>query len=746
MELDTTLTQSGKAADAAAVGARMTALEKLGGITVLEPAEDDIPKLYITGTPPESKAEEDVRVRVRYKSKTRDFEYPSTLKVQGNLSVGFPKKNFTWKLYADDTYESKIKVAFRHWPKYNKFVLKAHWVDHSHIRNVGAAKIFGAMVRSRSDFDMLPEELRNAPNTGATDGFTVKVFVNGIYWGLYELIVPKDKLFGQDGDNPAHSIVNSEHNHKVDCAFATTTPTIGGNWSEEFQDSMSAGVSTGLKNFIAFVAGASDADYVANLANYCDVQSVIDFDIFARLMLTSDSLSQNQILFSYDDGKKFYEGGWDFDNVLGLFPTLTFAPYDTPFQEGYKAYLESGNINLLYKRTEELFLDWFQSRYWELRSSVLSESSVIDVFERLADVISHYDGLLAEDYAATTAEGAFTGIPLKNSNNIQQIREFVAKRFPYMDGVVRSMTPPGPCTGITLDKRELAFTEEGAQTLTATVTPDGCTDAITWESDTPSVATVNGGVVTTVANGTAVITARCGEFSASCAVTVSGMPEPVPCTGITLNKSELMLEGEVSETLTATVTPEDTTDSVTWESDNPSVATVNGGVVTAVKNGNATITAKCGEQTAMCVVTVSGIATNIASGVGWHLGYINARDGAIKTSQLDVHTDMIDISGMSSLNVSWNFVGNYIWGKSCNYAFYNDAEFENSALVSAGSPSEGEAKELTFEEIPDGARYFAISFYLVKVENPYEFDGITIRETADGEIIGRVPYTELPTE
>ena len=179
LAVDTTLTQSGQAADAAATGARLTALELLGGITTMEPAEDDIPKLYIKGTLPTSKADEDVQVVVRYISKTMDFKCPATLKVQGHSSTVYPKKNFTMKLYKDSAYESKKKVAFKNWGEMNKFVLKAHWVDHSHVRNVGASKIFGAMVRSRSDFDTLPEELRTAPNNGATDGFTIKVIGKG---------------------------------------------------------------------------------------------------------------------------------------------------------------------------------------------------------------------------------------------------------------------------------------------------------------------------------------------------------------------------------------------------------------------------------------------------------------------------------------------------------------------------------------------------------------------------------------
>ena len=58
-------------------------------------------------------------------------------------------------------------------------------------------------------------------------------------------------------------------------------------------------------------------------------------------------------------------------------------------------------------------------------------------------------------------------------------------------------------------------------------------------------------------------------------------------------------------TLTATVSPANTTDTVTWSSNDSSVATVDAyGVVTGVSQGTATITAKAGDKTASCTVTV----------------------------------------------------------------------------------------------------------------------------------------------
>jgi uncharacterized protein YjdB len=97
-------------------------------------------------------------------------------------------------------------------------------------------------------------------------------------------------------------------------------------------------------------------------------------------------------------------------------------------------------------------------------------------------------------------------------------------------------------------------------------------------------------------------------------LTVSIPAATVAVTGVTLDVTELALEVPATDTLTATVAPEDATDkSVTWTSDNDAVATVADGVVTAVAEGTATITVTTvdGEFTATCVVTV----TEVESGV-----------------------------------------------------------------------------------------------------------------------------------
>lgn len=173
-----------------------------------------------------------------------------------------------------------------------------------------------------------------------------------------------------------------------------------------------------------------------------------------------------------------------------------------------------------------------------------------------------------------------------------------------------------PVTGVSLNTSTLNLIEGGTDTLTATVEPNNATNRnVTWSSDNPSVATVNNGVVSAVSEGTATITVTAqgdSTKSASCTVTVTAAA--VPVTGVTLNKTSTSLYVGNTETLTATVAPDNATDkTVTWTSSNPSVATVENGVVSAVAPGTAviTVTTADGTKTATCTVTVTVPVTGV---------------------------------------------------------------------------------------------------------------------------------------
>ncbi len=137
-------------------------------------------------------------------------------------------------------------------------------------------------------------------------------------------------------------------------------------------------------------------------------------------------------------------------------------------------------------------------------------------------------------------------------------------------------------------------------------------EATVWESSDETVASVDDeGVVTALSNGTAIITASIGEYTASCIVR---------CLDVTGNKgynsddSEYVInyedvtlsrKGEYFQLTLTSVLGNEVPD-FTWKSDDTNVATVDSkGIVTAVSDGTAYITTSIGEDQFRCIVRVN---------------------------------------------------------------------------------------------------------------------------------------------
>lgn len=181
--------------------------------------------------------------------------------------------------------------------------------------------------------------------------------------------------------------------------------------------------------------------------------------------------------------------------------------------------------------------------------------------------------------------------------------------------IIVSDPAPIPVSSVFLSKTTSSLSVDSEETLIATVLPVNASEkTVSWSSSNPTIATVNNGKVTAVSVGNTTITASCGGKSATCVYTVTA--KVIPVTSVTVNKTSLELSVGGSETLTAEVLPVDATSKVvSWLSSNSSVASVdsNTGLVTALSEGNAVITAKAGDKTDTCNVTVTAPVVPVTS-------------------------------------------------------------------------------------------------------------------------------------
>ena len=193
---------------------------------------------------------------------------------------------------------------------------------------------------------------------------------------------------------------------------------------------------------------------------------------------------------------------------------------------------------------------------------------------------------------------------------------------------------------VKLNKSSLTLVEGDSETLEATISPSDATNKkVTWKSSNVAVATVEDGKVTAVKFGKATITVTTedGGKTATCEVTVQD--KGISVTEVKLDKSTLALMEKESDTLIATITPDDATNKgISWKSSDKTIATVEEGKVTAIKAGKATITATTedGEKTATCEVTVNDI--------------IDIPDANFKASLIQQH--LIDTNNDREISIS----------------------------------------------------------------------------------------------
>ena len=389
---------------------------------IIEPANDDIPTIFISGSIPDSKSY--VAGELEYVSKTTKFHAYTYIKLQGNSTLYLPKKNYTVNLYSDENRSVKLNKEFKNWGFHNNFVLKADYNDILHARNVVGAKLWSKVVQSRGDYDTLPEELKNSPNHGAIDGFPVRVYLNGAYNGLYTWVIPKcDWMVGMNSANANHVLLSAEFNDNGDTAYQNNPCNFNTLWDGD-EDYFSVEVGENSPELVSslntIISSIINDDSVA-LEKSLDIKSAIDYFIFQEIILGTDGLAKNMLLATYDM-TKWHLSAYDMDSTFDLDWNGEILDWydsdipDVPYNNKFSSLLQYIRNN---------YWDNYVERYIELRKSVLSYSSIIEEFEK-------YIGIFGEDvYIQDTA--IYPDIPSVVDNTLRSLQSFVADRLEYLD-------------------------------------------------------------------------------------------------------------------------------------------------------------------------------------------------------------------------------------------------------------------------------------------------------------------------
>lgn len=161
---------------------------------------------------------------------------------------------------------------------------------------------------------------------------------------------------------------------------------------------------------------------------------------------------------------------------------------------------------------------------------------------------------------------------------------------------------PVPCAGLSMEKQIVLPEMGGSMTISPVIEPENCTEVVSWVSSNPAICTVDSsGVVTALGEGSAVVTAVCGDQSATVNVICDFGGGVVSVGGVTLSSDDVTLQS-AGETITLTLGGVTDGAEVVWTSDDEEVCTVDDGVVTAEGPGTAKVTAETEGKTLTCTV------------------------------------------------------------------------------------------------------------------------------------------------
>lgn len=404
------------------------------------PYDIDMPVVDLNGDISRISKTYSVTIPFKYNDGENVIECNVEIKIQGASSAGYPKKNYSIKLYKADGSKNKVEIHDG-WGKEFKYCLKANWIDYSQARNVVSAQIFGDVIRARDTED----ELTNLVNGGAIDGYPVLVYNNGDFLGLYTMNIPKDKwMFDmEDSDEKNQAIVMGEHwgnsvaMHEL-ISYNANNPNWQGssNWELEFAsneeseiDNSTLWVVESLNNLISFVINNDGQDFIDGISEYADVDKCIDSMIYTFLTCADDNLSKNILWVTYD-GKKWFSSIYDMDGTWGMMwnGQIVYNENSMPIND-FK-YSEGGYYvyNNLWKKLYINFYDQIVERYWELRQSVYTPEHISERFTAFFNKIP--------DIVRIAEKSKWPGVPTQNRDHLAQIIEFATKRIEAMDKIL----------------------------------------------------------------------------------------------------------------------------------------------------------------------------------------------------------------------------------------------------------------------------------------------------------------------
>ncbi|MEO5642238.1 MAG: CotH kinase family protein [Bacteroidia bacterium] len=202
------------------------------------------------------------------KDKVLRFQQPASIKIQGNWSKIFPQRGFTFDF--DENYGGQV-VNYRLFP--GKPATTYH---NFNLRNSGS-DFYNTRMRDR----LIQKTVQGVTDVDMMDGYPCVLFINGMYWGVYELREKQDK----------HYLANNSACDDDNVDFL------------EFDGSVIKGDNTSFFKMVNYIA-TTDMTLPSSYDSAC---AMLDVGNFCDYFITETFMGNLDWLGSYTNNIKFWK-------------------------------------------------------------------------------------------------------------------------------------------------------------------------------------------------------------------------------------------------------------------------------------------------------------------------------------------------------------------------------------------------------------------------------------------------------
>lgn len=366
----------------------------------------DLPTVFITSDTAYSSLTKETAVNgeisfIDWKSK---FSLPIKIKLQGNHSLDYAKKNLNVTFYNNG---SKQKIKFNSWYPTNKVHIKANEFDYSMCRN---------SVGTKLAYDLCGKYLPTGAR-GYIDSFPVIVYYNNEYIGCHTFNLPQD--------GKTYNFKDSKETAGTNLAYRTKDATNNWKTSSFWEYRGDADENATMRNVFdtTVIPALNNASLTkADIEAHFDVNTMIAYLAFAQIACAVDSMTNNWTLITWD-GNIWYHTWYDLDICFGL-----GGWQDGTNISSTKDVFTSvqGAWNSFFQQVKTLYISELEATYADMRNHGADTDTIVSAFVDFQNRWGQTN-IIADRVKWSSDK--------PNSNDITNLRTWLTERFTYLDNL-----------------------------------------------------------------------------------------------------------------------------------------------------------------------------------------------------------------------------------------------------------------------------------------------------------------------